>query len=43
MKKRAGLLSSTFNGMVNTKCTDIEGAMYAFPEVIFSEKALRKA
>lgn len=29
--------------MVNTKCTKIEGAMYAFPEVIFSAKALKKA
>lgn len=43
MRKRAGLLSKTFNAMVNTKCTDIEGAMYAFPEVIFTEKAIRKA
>lgn len=43
MKKRAELLSNTFNSMVNTKCTKIEGAMYAFPEVIFSPKALKKA
>ena len=31
MKKRAELLSNTFNDMANTNCTDIEGAMYAFP------------
>ena len=29
--------------MQNTSCTDIEGAMYAFPRVHFSEKALKKA
>jgi len=43
MQRRAELLSDTFNSMVNTKCTKIEGAMYAFPEVIFSAKALKKA
>mgnify|MGYP000878438967 CR=1 FL=1 len=43
MQKRAELLSNTFNSMINTKCTKIEGAMYAFPEVIFSPKALKKA
>jgi len=43
MKERAELLSSTFNEMQNTSCTDIEGAMYAFPKVHFSEKAIKKA
>ena len=43
MQRRAELLSDTFNSMANTKCTKIQGAMYAFPEVIFSQKALKKA
>lgn len=43
MKKRAEILSDAFNGMTNVTCTEIEGAMYAFPQVKFSEKSLRKA
>ena len=29
--------------MKHTSCSDIEGAMYAFPRVHFSDKALKKA
>ena len=29
MRERAGLLCETFNGMENTTCNEIEGAMYA--------------
>lgn len=43
LRERAGLLTSTFNGMENMSCNDIEGAMYAFPRIHFSEKALKAA
>ena len=43
MKRRAAILEEAFNGMENVSCTEIEGAMYAFPNVKFSQKALRKA
>ena len=43
MQKRAALLSDTFNSMVNTKCTKIEGAMYAFPRVELPPKAMDEA
>lgn len=43
MKERALLLTETFNEMDNTDCNRIEGAMYAFPSVHFSEKALKAA
>lgn len=33
MKKRAEILEDAFNGMTNVSCTEIEGAMYAFPNV----------
>lgn len=29
--------------MTNVSCTEIEGAMYAFPKVNFSKRALRQA
>lgn len=35
---RAQLLTDTFNHMKNVSCTEIEGAMYAFPRVEFSDK-----
>ena len=38
LKARAKLLTSTFNSMKNITCTEIEGAMYGFPRVHFSQK-----
>merc|ERR1712086_432494 len=38
-----GLLTDTFNQMDNTSSNRIEGAMYAFPQVHFSEKAIAAA
>jgi aspartate/methionine/tyrosine aminotransferase len=38
LKTRAKLLTSTFNSMKNITCTEIEGAMYGFPRVHFSQK-----
>lgn len=43
LKTRAKLLTDTFNTMDHTSCNTIEGAMYAFPQVHFSEKALKAA
>jgi alanine transaminase len=31
LRKRAELLTSAFNQMENVKCTEVQGAMYAFP------------
>jgi alanine transaminase len=36
LKKRALLLTECFNAMKQVSCTEIEGAMYAFPQVRFS-------
>ena len=43
LKERAQLLTKTFNEMINTSCNEIEGAMYAFPQVHFSPVAIAKA
>ena len=43
LKERAKLLTQTFNDMENTTCNSIEGAMYAFPQIHFSNKALKAA
>ena len=36
MKERADLLTRTFNDMTQISCTEIEGAMYGFPQIHFS-------
>ena len=36
MQERAKLLSAALNDMKNISCTQIEGAMYGFPQVHFS-------
>lgn len=41
--ERADLLEKTFNEMDNITCARIEGAMYAFPSVHFTDKFLRHA
>ena len=43
LKKRARLLTDTFNAMENITCTEIEGAMYGFPRIHFSQKFLDEA
>lgn len=43
LKERADLLTRTFNSMENTQCNEIEGAMYAFPNIKFTPKALAAA
>ena len=41
LKERALIISEALNEMTNVSCTDIEGAMYAFPKVDFTKRALR--
>ena len=43
LEERASLLSTTFNSMNNVTCTDIEGAMYGFPRLHFSQKFIEEA
>lgn len=43
LKERAKLLSDTFNAMKNVSCTEIQGAMYAFPQIHFSKKFIEEA
>merc|ERR1712151_96401 len=43
LKERADLLASTFNDMKQITCTDIEGAMYGFPRIHFSQKFIDNA
>lgn len=43
MSERAKLLTDTLNVMDNTSCNRIEGAMYAFPSVEFTPKAIKHA
>ena len=40
MKKRAALVTSFLQGMENVTCNQVEGAMYAFPKINFSQKAI---
>lgn len=43
LKERSELLSRTFNDMNQITCSDIEGAMYAFPRVHFSQKFIEES
>lgn len=43
LKERAELLNTTFNTLDNMSSQPIEGSMYGFPKVDFSEKALKHA
>lgn len=43
LKDRAELLSTTFNSMRNTSCSEVQGAMYAFPRIHLSESAVKAA
>jgi len=38
LKERANLLTDAFNDMNQVTCTEIEGAMYGFPKLHFSQK-----
>lgn len=43
LKERAQLLTKTFNEMKQVTCTEIEGAMYGFPKLHFSQKFIEQA
>lgn len=43
MKKRAGLVTQALRTMRNVTTNEVEGAMYAFPQVKFSPKAIEAA
>merc|ERR1712150_97143 len=43
LKNKAELLTTSFNDMKNVTCTEIEGAMYGFPRIHFSEKFIQEA
>ena len=43
LKERAELLTRTFNDMKQISCTEIEGAMYGFPQIHFSQKFIDEA
>lgn len=43
LKKRAGLVTNFLRGMKNITCNEVEGAMYAFPQIKFSKKAIEAA
>lgn len=43
LKERAQLLTRTFNDMKQVTCTEIEGAMYGFPQIHFSQKFIDEA
>jgi alanine transaminase len=43
LKKRAGLVTDFLRGMKNVTCNEVEGAMYAFPQIKFSNKAVEAA
>lgn len=43
LRTRAELLSKTFNEMDKVTCSEIQGAMYAFPRVHLTEGAIKAA
>jgi len=43
LRDRAELLSTTFNSMRNTSCSEVQGAMYAFPRIHLSAAAVKAA
>jgi len=43
LKERATLIADTFNAMEGFKCNQVQGAMYAFPQMELPEKAIAAA
>ena len=43
LKLRAKIVTKYLNSMTNIKSNEVEGAMYAFPSVFFSKKAIAAA
>jgi alanine transaminase len=38
LSERAGMIANTFNSIPGIKCNPVQGAMYAFPQVILQHK-----
>jgi len=43
LKERATAIDQTFNSIEGIKCNTVQGAMYAFPQVMIPDKAVNKA
>ena len=43
LKYRAKIVTNYLNSMTNVNCQEVEGAMYAFPSIKFSKKAIAEA
>ena len=43
LKQRAELLTKSLNEMTNVTCSEIQGAMYAFPRIHLPKKAIKLA
>ena len=43
LRQRANMVTVAMNQMENITCNEVEGAMYAFPQVKFSQKAIDAA
>ena len=43
LKKRAKIVTKYFNKMTNVSCQEVQGAMYAFPDIKMPEKAKEAA
>lgn len=43
LKKRAQLVTKSYNQIEGVKCQEVQGAMYAFPRVFLPEKAIAEA
>ena len=43
LKQRAAMVTRELNQMKNIRSNEVEGAMYAFPSITFSQKAIAAA
>jgi len=41
--RKAQAIEQTFNSMTNTSCSKIKGSLFAFPQIKFTEKAIKAA
>jgi len=43
LKRKATVATKTFNSMKNVECQEIEGALYAFPKIKLTQRAIQEA
>lgn len=43
LKKKAGMVTSLFNSIEGIKCNEVQGAMYAFPQIFLPQGAVEEA